>query len=252
MRVEALARRFNAFVKLIYPHCSRDRLQPRRNLNVKQVIIGLAFLTSALFAQADSKTLFSDDGQAVEIMIDFKIEDLRIDAKGTVSLIAKAVENGEAIGFSVVLSSPRKEPMPQMGKDETIPVAAADLTIKSIGAPTAALQASLNRRLRRRPPDVGRRQLVGFYAATSYAGISVAHRTVIQADDPGITADETDASKSAECFFLNLVIDGPMERVTVYFSLPAGYGASPPEFGARQRWYQSKQKAGEGSVPAKP
>jgi hypothetical protein len=213
---------------------------------------GFFFLASALLAQADSKTLVLDDVRAVEIMVDFKIEDLRIDGEGNVSLVAKSSENGEAIGFSALISKPRRGERAQMGKDQTLPVVEADITIKSIGAPTTTLQASLDRRLRRNSKDVGRRQLVGLYCATSsFLNAHIAQVAFFQTDDVGITPDEKDSTKTAECFSMRLVIDGPLERLTAYFSLEAGYGADAPEWVARQQWYKAHVRPEENPAREK-
>src|SRR4051812_4926374 len=126
----------------------------------KQFISGLIFIGSALIGFAESKALTSPDGRVAEIMMDFKIEDVRVDAGGNVALVATAKENGEGVGFSLIVGKPRKGEMTQEGKDEPLPIAQAGLTIKSIGAPTTALQALLNRRLRQDQKDVERQQLV--------------------------------------------------------------------------------------------
>lgn len=210
---------------------------------MRHSIAGFFFLASALLAQADSKPLALEDGRAVEIVVDFKIEDLRIDGEGNVSLVAKSAENGEAIGFSALISKPRRGERAQLGKDETLPVVEADITIKSIGAPTTTLQSFLDRRLRRDSKEVGHRQLAGLYAATSSAlNGHLAHVAFLQTHDVGITRDENDSTKTAECFSMRLVVDGPLERLTAYFSLEPGYGANAPEWVARQQWYKAHVK----------
>lgn len=212
-------------------------------MNTRSAIVYIFFLVTFLSGHAEWRELKNDSGHVVEIVADFRIEDLVIDANGTTSFVAKAVVDGEQVGFSAALSRGRESTMPVMFQKKGVAIIQSDIDIRSIGPATAHLEERLNRRLLIAAGKGDALRVVGPHSAyCPLNAASIAEIALVKAFGVGFSYDARGNRISGECFSLQLIIDGPLEKVTVYFCKEGGYGGIAEADRARSNWSEAHQK----------
>jgi hypothetical protein len=220
----------------------------------------VAFSTSA--AIADWRELKNGQNCAVEVAIDFSIENLRIDPSGSTSFSAKTIIDGDQLGFSVSLSKAQDGKMGVLFEKDELSVMRSDLDIRSIGPATDCLERRLNKVLgvEAGGGGEGAYHAVGLYSAISPPMASaISQVALFDGLSVGCTYDRSGSRIAGDCFSVRLVVDGPLNRLTAYFHIPGGYGGTAEADRARSRWNQEKSqvnKRPEGtagkSSPSKP
>jgi len=203
----------------------------------------LAYLIAVAVGSAEWKTLKDEDGHVVEIVADFKIEELKIDLQGTTSFVADAVVDGERIGFSAALSKAHPGTITVLFQDQRAPVMLTDIDVRSVGHITQNLERRLDAELGPSPVGELPRRIVGLYRGycPDFAA-SLAGPALVFASGVGITYDEHGKRISGNCFAMKLIVDGPLSRLTAYFHEEAGYGGMAAADRARSKWYESKSR----------
>ena len=207
------------------------------------IIVG-AFM-ACLPLRADVRELKNESGRCVQVVADFKIENQEIDSNGATRFAAKALIDGEEIGFRIVLAK-ASESTSWDSRKGVIPNMALNFEVRPLGLATTHLERLLNARLRlpyeSKMPNV---RVVGAYSSLCpYMAASVEDIMLIYGHAGMSTYDEHGAPALGECFSLKLVIDAPLERMTTYFSREGGYGGKAEANQARSQWYRSHEKSG--------
>jgi hypothetical protein len=188
--------------------------------------------------------LLDKDGTTVQVAVDFAIKSSRVDHGDGVTIDATAQKDGKEIGFVATLDLKWKsQKMPIFGrKNEFATVTTSGLTIKSIGDPTTNLERMLNEQLRGPKETEDTLHCTGLYNAVARGGLtSLPEISILDLLDVGLTYDSGGNQIAGDCFAITLVLDVPMERITAYFSLRAGYGGSPRFERARTNWHEGKK-----------
>lgn len=219
-------------------------------MNPKRATAAILLLISPLISRADWHTMRSADGHVVEIVVDFRMEKVRIDSKGDLSFVATASIGGQEIGFLGVISKPKNE-LEEIGRTgQKARIWRNGLEVRTAGASTAKLEQLLANQLnvRIRNGDEGYR-FVGLYSAvSSYDVTGFGNVDVLLAASVGLTFDETGKTIGGKGFALQLVLDGPMGRLTVYFSIPPGAGGTSEAYILRREWLESKAEKAADST----
>jgi hypothetical protein len=203
----------------------------------------IAFHFAALIARGEWIELKNEAGRVVEIVADFKIEDMRIDASGTTSFIAKEMFGNEELGFSVALSKPSEGTIQVSGQDRTLPVMRTDFDIRSIGRATERLERRLCTELKVASGGDEPTRVAGLYSAyCPNIAASPADVAVVRGRSVGISYDKQGKRTAGDCFAIKFLIDGPLGRVTVYFHEEGGYGGTALANLARSEWYDLRIK----------
>jgi len=195
-------------------------------LNIKTagaLIVFMIYATS--FLRADWNVLKDDEGQTVEVAIDFTIKKKTTNPDESIFLVLSATNNGGEVGFSALISKPSDSVIHMQGKKEPAPIMRSEITLASTGAPTKALEKCLLLLLNAESYGDESLRVVGIFSAMSQRpNVSFLVPTVLHATDHGLTFDDKGKRVLGQCFAITFIMDIPMNRITAYFSTPAGFG----------------------------
>ena len=216
------------------------------------VLLGVVFILMTPRVFAEWRVLKNAAGSIVEIVVDFSIEHLRINADGSASFNTRAQIDGAEIGFSVSMSKPREGEGDFLFYERNILVKRVEIAvmrvyidITSSGIATKNLERRLTDQLRLFSSAEGLLRVVGPrsglcpFGAASIAGIASIH-----AGHTGFTYDDGGNRIPGATFGLDLLVDAPLNRITVHFYEVAGAGGTAKKDQARSEWFKLHQKKG--------
>lgn len=213
---------------------------------MKWVLLSLfAFVVTTPGSQgSDLHELKASDGRIVQIAADFSIEDFQIIQDGKATFKATAVIGGDAVAISITIDKFQVETVgdAKRGQKE-MPIYRAGLDIRSVGAPTERLERILNARLSKL--DAKQIRITGPYDASSQVLVAspLSSPILISADSINITYNQSGEAVLGACFNLELLMDAPLRRLTIYFA-ESGYSGIQYPTRARTEWLDTlKHKA---------
>jgi hypothetical protein len=216
------------------------------------VLLGVVFALMTPRVFAEWKVLKDAAGSIVEIVVDFSIENLRINADGSASFKTRAQIDGEEIGFSVSMSKAREGEQAVLYQERNIPIKQVDIAVMHVDIDITS-SGTATKNLERRLADqlglsagaegllrvVGPRRGICPPGAASIAGVANIH-----AGNVGLTYDDDGKQIAGECLGLELVVDAPVNRITAHFYEVAGAGGTAKKDQARSEWFKLHQKKG--------
>lgn len=187
-------------------------------------------------------TLVLDDGQVVEIAVDFEIDKIEVQTNGDSKFTAKTKIENEEFGFIAELSEFEVTETALVEPNKFLKEATCTIAIKSLGTSTSALERRVLEVLGKQRPLM-RFRFAGMYRAYWRSPVATINEPIVlEARAAGIMFDHTGAKvpETPDYFCdLKFIIDAPRKRLTVYFSERAGYGGVSGAEKARRQWLKS-------------
>jgi hypothetical protein len=214
-----------------------------QKMKTRFALLGITLALVAPRVFAEWRALKDASGHVVEVVVDFSVENLRIGADGTSAFKARAEVDGAEVSFLVSISKARKGQIAVLSRETEVPIMRVDVDIRSSGASTKNLERRLADQLGMSARNASSLRIAGPRNGICPLGAaSIAQVASIYASDVGLTYTESGEQIAGECFDLQLIVDAPTNRITVYFSEPEGYGGISKKDRARNDWFKLHQK----------